>query len=83
MLFSGLLLSVLFTKSFAEVFFKPQNAFESLDGPGPSFPIDLSSFANNRAFGMSVGDADFDETESLFSHTCFLVHTLCLQSTSF
>ena len=60
MLLRILLLSLLAGRTPAEVLFKPQNVFESLSGPGPSFALDLSNFTNNRAFGIEPGDADFD-----------------------
>jgi hypothetical protein len=60
MLLKILSLSLLLGDSLAEVLFKPQNVFESLSGPGPSFGLDLSNLTNNRAFGLEPGDADFD-----------------------
>ncbi|KAI0769990.1 glycoside hydrolase superfamily [Fomes fomentarius] len=38
----------------------PQNAFQPLGGQLPSFPVDISALYDNRAFGMTPNEANFD-----------------------
>jgi hypothetical protein len=42
------------------VIFKPQNEYQALSGLNVSFPVDLQSFYNNRAFGLYPNDASYD-----------------------
>ncbi|KAJ5682999.1 hypothetical protein N7462_006164 [Penicillium macrosclerotiorum] len=42
------------------VIFKPQNEFQALSGESASFPVDLGPWFNNRAFGMSPNESNFD-----------------------
>ncbi|KAI4720922.1 glycoside hydrolase [Aureobasidium sp. EXF-10727] len=42
----------------------PKNAGQQVGDHASSFPIDLSTMVNNRAFAMSPGDADFDGIHS-------------------
>lgn len=44
------------------VLFKPQNDFQGISGLNVSFSIDLPF--NNRAFGLTPSDADFDGDSS-------------------
>ncbi|KAJ6160330.1 hypothetical protein N7470_003726 [Penicillium chermesinum] len=42
------------------VFFKPQNEFKAISSINPSFPVDLSPWFNNCAFGLKPNDSSFD-----------------------
>lgn len=53
----GFLLSTLAS---SQVLFMPQNDFLPSSGQVLSFPIDLSSLYNNRAFGMKPNESNFD-----------------------
>jgi alpha-L-fucosidase len=58
-----LLLSFL-TTVHAQAVFNPKNVGTSYNGANPSFPVDLSSLHNNRAFAMKPGDANYDGSGS-------------------
>ncbi|KAL2006893.1 hypothetical protein VTN00DRAFT_9561 [Thermoascus crustaceus] len=43
-----------------EVILMPQNDFQPVSGQSYSFPVDLSPFFNNRGFGMTSNESNFD-----------------------
>lgn len=43
-----------------EVIFMPQNDFQPVSGKSYSFPVDLSPLFNNRGFGMTPNESNFD-----------------------
>ncbi|KAK7710026.1 hypothetical protein SLS57_008524 [Botryosphaeria dothidea] len=51
---------LLVPSSSAEALFMPQNAFQPLQGQPLSFPVDLDPLFNNRGFGLSPNESDFD-----------------------
>ncbi|KAJ5948367.1 hypothetical protein N7466_001382 [Penicillium verhagenii] len=64
---NGLYIFLACATSCHSAFFKPQNDFQELSGLNVTFPIDLPF--NNRAFGLSPGDADFDGASNSYPAT--------------
>lgn len=63
---AGLYGSMAFSSLSNAVLFNPQNDFQPISWKNSSFPVDLEPHLNNRAFGMTPNDANFDASGSEF-----------------
>lgn len=52
----------------AQLVFNPVNDFQSISGASLSFPLNLDSLFDNRGFGKTPDDADFDGSGSKPHH---------------